>query len=216
MAVRLKSVLLNLLLLGVAVAGPFVAYAGVQAIYPGSAHTVNIQQTPPIKFIGGYDLTQATNAGFVSASSFNGSTNNYAASFTITVKGLAGGNVTIDKLVNVTCTICGGTTSGKVKSYRLEVSTGWAAGTTTAPTTLKYRLWGGPTPPTTDGIALSNSGPLNLLSNPGTCTGASGLGNCTAKANDSRWLQLLIVYPTGASSGTDGTVSIRPGDIQFY
>lgn len=201
MASRFKAIALNLLLVGVAVVGPFVAYAGVTAIFPGSNHTINVA-TPPITFAPRKDFNTATTAGFVTASTFNGTDDDNGASFTVTLAGLSGGTVTADNFINVTVD------QTKVSSYRLEVSTSWSAGTLSpAPTTIKYRMWGanGCSAPTDDTISACMSGPLNLM---------AAAGNMTGKANEDRILQLVMVFPNDMTGGS-GTVSIRPRDIVF-
>ena len=68
------------------------------AIVTAFLATANVNVNPSITWVQGDDYSQAQGSGF--AGSF--STSNKAAFFTLTISGLSGGTVTIDKLLNIT------------------------------------------------------------------------------------------------------------------
>lgn len=189
---NLKNIGMGVLLAGIAVVGPLVAYAGVSVVYPSSTQTVALDTTPPITFAAGADQSQAQSIGFLSALT----TADNAASFSITLKGLSGGAVTIDDYATIT-------KAASVTSYKMSIATALSAGVTT-PTLLKIRLYTGGTAPTADNSA-GVCGVLDLQAAQDTESAA-----CTGTTVH---IQLLYTLPTG-SSGTS-TVAIRPSSIVF-
>lgn len=185
--------MLGALLVGLAIVGPMVAYAGVTAIYPESVNTVNVDTTPPVTLARGTDMSQAENIGF--ANSFT-STNN-GASYTLTLSGLSGGNVTVDKLLFANKTAA-------VSTYKFQISTAWSG--TLNPDDVKFRLWTGGTAPTTD-----NSAGLCAVLNLEAALDTETTGTCSDAAV---FVQLVLTLPTGVSSET-ATVSVRPSSIVF-
>lgn len=198
---QLKNMGLGLLLAGIAIVGPLVAYAGVSVIYPSSAHTVNVDTSPPITFASGDDYTQANSIGF--AGSF-ASTNN-AASFTITLSGLSGGTVTIDKYATVAGTAA-------VTSYKMQVASA-LTGTLTTPTTLEIRMWDpgiSATAPTADG----DSNVCAILSLKAIATTESTAEAATPCAGGTTY-NIQVVYQLPNASSGSSSVSIRPSSIVF-
>ena len=182
---------LYVLLILISLTFPLLSYAGVSLIYPPSTITADVNQNPPITWAQGNDYTLASNSGF--AGSFT--TANNAASFTLTVSGLSGGNVTIDRLLNVTAT-------SRVTSFTVKISTALSGSLT--PNILKLRFWTGGTAPTSDsdsGVA----GVLDLTATAGTAT-ASMNGGTTYK------VQLIFALPSSVTTQT-ATVSIQPDQI---
>lgn len=107
----LKSSTLIIALIGVAVTGPMVAYAGVSVVYPESTTTGDIDTSPPVTLAKGSDWSSALSADLVASWSSDDS----AASVSFTIKGLEDGNVTIDALVKAD------QISG-VSSHKIEVT----------------------------------------------------------------------------------------------
>lgn len=185
-----KNVSLGVLLVGIAVVGPMVAYAGITAIYPNSTTTLGVDATPPITFDQGADYATAANIGF--AASWDGDNNN--ASYTIDLNGLAGGNVTIDELTNITV-------ESSVSSFRMNLTGG---ATDADITTLKLRLWTGGTAPTGDGDAQVCSY-LDLTASDGTLsTGTCGSGSL---------VRMQFEYVLAAEGTVAESITIRPDSI---
>jgi hypothetical protein len=188
-----KSFGLTGLLVGMAVVGPMVAYAGVSVIWPSSTATVDVDEAPPITFAAGSDHAQAQTIGFAGAFSAG----NNAASFTLSLNGLSGGTVTIDNLTYIT-------REASVASYKVQIATAIGGGIN--PSTLKVRLWTGGTAPTADGDA-SVCAVLDLEAALNTESSAA----CTAAGVK---VQLVYTLPTGQTTQSD-TVSIRPSSVTF-
>ncbi len=192
---RLTKMGLGLLLAGMAIVGPLVAYAGVSVIYPSSTHTVDVNASPPITFAAGDDHAQANGLGFAGAFT---QTNN-AASFTLTLSGLSGGTVTIDDYAEVTAT-------AGVTSFKLEVASA-LSGTLTTPTTLKVRVWDpAGAAPTADNSA-SVCAVLDLKSAASTESAASCAGSAA--------YNVQVVYQLPSASSGSSTVALRPSSIVF-
>jgi hypothetical protein len=195
---NLKNMGLGLLLAGIAVVGPLIAYAGVSVIYPSSPHTADVNTSPPITFDSGADYTQAASLGF--AGSFTQTNND--ASFTITLSGLSGGTVTIDKYTTITAT-------DKVDTFKMQVASA-LTGTLTAPTVLKIRVWDpavSATAPSADGDAnvcayLSLAAALNTESSGPICGGDATYN-------------VQVIYQLPNTSSGSSAVSIRPSSIAF-
>ena len=187
-----KEAILYILLIGIALLVPTISFAGVSLIYPDSTFTTDVNTSPPITWDQGNDYTLAQSLSF--AGSFTTSDND--ASFTLTVSGLSGGTVTIDKLLNLTA-------ASSVSTYKLKISSA-LAGTLTAPTTLKLRLWTGATAPTADGDTQVEA-VLDLTAALDTETSA------TVDGNQVVYVQLICEYDT-STTGTD-SVSIQPSSI---
>lgn len=190
---KMKSAFLGTLLVGLAIVGPMVAYAGVSVIYPSGQQTINVDTSPPITWVAGADHTVANALGFVGA--FTRTDNN--AAITLTISGLSGGTVTIDKIGNVT-------RESSVASYKMQVATA-LTGTLTAPTTLKLRFWTGATAPTADG----SSGVCAVLDLTAAVNTESSAA-CSAAGVDAQ-----LVYALPATSSGSSTVSLRPSSITF-
>lgn len=189
---KLKSALMTALLLGVAALGPSVAYAGVSVIWPSSTQTADVDETPPITFSAGTDHATAQSLGFAGAFSAE----NNGASYTLSLNGLSGGEVTIDDVANVSV-------DPAVSSHKVEVAT--ALGSGIAPDTLKLRLWTGTTAPTADGDAQVCA-VLDLTA----AQGAESTGSC----DKSTKVQVVYALPSGQTTESD-TVTIRPSSITF-
>lgn len=188
-----KSTLLGSLLVGIAVVGPMVAYAGVSVIWPSTTATVDVDEAPPITFLVGTDHAKANTIGFAGAFTAG----NNAGSFTLQMNGLSGGQITVDNLTHVK-------KETSITSYKLQVATAIGGGIN--PSTLKVRLWTGATPPTADGDSQVCA-VLDLEAAANTESSAS----CTAV---DVFVQLVYALPTGQTTQSD-TVSIRPSSIVF-
>lgn len=182
---------LSILLIAIAIAAPLLSYAGVSLIYPDSTITSNVM-TPPITWAQGDDYSEAATLGY--AGSF--ALANSDSSFTVTVSGLSGGTVTIDKLLN--CVADSGVTTFKVK-----ISSA-LTGTLTSPTTLKLRFWTGATAPTADG-STGVQAVLDLTDVVDTETTATIAGDQTV------FVQIVCELPTDSSGSS--SVSIQPSSI---
>jgi len=189
---RLTGTMLNVLLVGLAVVGPMVAYAGVSVIWPASTATVDVDQSPPITFAEGSDHSQASSLGF--AGTFT-ETNN-GGSFTLTVSGLSGGTVTIDNLTYIV-------RESAVASYKLQVASALSG---ISPDTLKARLWTGSTAPAADDSA-GVCAVLDLTAAEDT----ESSGSCTAAGVK---VQVVYALPSGQTTAS-GSVQLRPSSIVF-
>lgn len=178
------------LLLGVAVLGPMVAFAGVQVIWPDSIHTVNVLEQSPLTFAQGADYAAAETQGYAA----NFTTYSAATSFSVTINGVAGGQLIIDDYVNIT-------KGAATASYKVSIGSA-LSGSLSNPAALKIRLWTGATAPTADADAQVCS-VLDLEANATT----ESTGACTADTK----VQIIFDLPQGAS-GTS-TVSIRPSSV---
>jgi hypothetical protein len=185
--------LIYITLIGISISAPLVSYAGVSLIYPNSTMTSDVVSSPPITWTQGADYAAASALGF--AGSF-AQTNN-AGSFTLTVSGLSGGTVTIDKLVNVVA-------DSGVATYKIQITTALDGTLDPEPTTLKLRFWTGGTAPTGDGSAGVIT-VLDLKSALDTETAA------TIAGDESVFVQL--VYQLASSTTGSSTVSIAPSSI---
>lgn len=188
-----KSTLLGGLLVGIAVVGPMVAYAGVSVIWPSTTATVDVDEAPPITFLVGADHAKLNTIGFAGAFTAG----NNAGSFTLTLNGLSGGQITVDNLTHIK-------RESSITSYKVQVATAIGAGIN--PDTLKVRLWTGATAPTADGDSQVCA-VLDLEAAANTESTAS----CTAV---DVFVQLVYKLPTGQTTQTD-SVSIRPSSIVF-
>ncbi len=186
-----KDNLIYLILICISITAPLISYAGVSLIYPSSTITGNVNTAPPITWSTGADYATAQSMGF--AGSFT-QTNN-AASFILTVSGLSGGTVTIDKLVNVVAT-------SSVATYKIQITTALTG--TLSPTTFKLRFWTGATAPTGD-VSAGVITVLDLTSAQGTETAATISGNGT--------VFVQLVYSLGSAATGSSTVSIAPASI---
>ncbi len=191
---RLRTIAFASLLLVVALTAPLVAYAGVTAVWPGSDQTAAVATSPPVSFAAGSDHSAANTAGFAGA--FTEA--NDGASYTLTLSGLSGGNLTVDDLVTITA-------NSAVSTFKLEIDTA-LTGTLTNPTVFKMRLWTGGTAPTADNSA-GVCAVLDLEATAGTETAATCAGNQSVK------VQVVYVLPDSASGSS--TVTIRPSSVAF-
>jgi hypothetical protein len=180
-------------LIGIALLVPTISFAGVSLIYPDSTFTTDVNTSPPITWDQGNDYTLAQSLSF--AGSF--ATTDNDASFTLTVSGLSGGTVTIDKLLNVTA-------ASSVSTYKLKISSALTGSLSPTPTTLKLRLWTGATAPTSDGDAQVEA-VLDLTDVLNTET------TDTIGGDQVVYVQLICEYGS-STSGTD-SVSIQPSSI---
>jgi hypothetical protein len=185
--------LIYVILVCISITAPLVSYAGVSLIYPSSTATSNVNTSPPITWTQGTDYTTASGMGF--AGSFT-LTNN-AASFTLTLSGLSGGTLTIDKLVNVEAT-------PEISTYRIKITTALAGSLSPTPTTLKLRFWTGANAPTADD-SVGVITVLDLKSILNTETAA------TIAGDQSVFVQLVYQLASGADGSS--TVSIAPSSI---
>lgn len=209
-----KRILTGIIAL-VAVFGPWVAYAGVSVIYPESAHTIDVNDSPPITFAQGGDYTDASSLGFLSS----WVSANDGASFTITVSALGGGELIIDDYVTATV-------DASVTSFTYELSTAIAYGTLTNANFVSFYLcaWqqsgASPAPTNSEGSECGDPdgaggtevcGSLDLES---AATTKSTGGPCDDAPATTK-MQLYLKMGSGANDATPATVSIRPADILF-
>jgi hypothetical protein len=188
-----KEAILYILLIGIALLVPTISFAGVSLIYPDSTFTTDVNTSPPITWDQGNDYTLAESLSF--AGSF--ATTDNDAAFTLTVSGLSGGNVTIDKLLNLTAV-------SSVSTYKMMISSALADTLNPAPLTLKLRFWTGPTAPTSD-LDAQVEAVLDLKAALNTETSDPIAGNQVV------YVQLICEYDSG-TTGTD-SVSIQPSSI---
>jgi len=192
---RTKNWMLGGILATIAILGPMVAYAGVSVIYPSSSHTATTVATAPISFAEGADYTLAETLGF--ATDF--ATADSASHFSVSLNGIGGGTIIIDKYATIT------RTSG-VSSYKMSIATAMT-GTMDATeiASLKVRLWTGATPPVLDGstgvCAVLDLEAIIDTESTNACSDASVFMQVTYQ---------LSVGATGSSS-----VAIRPSTVVF-
>jgi hypothetical protein len=186
-----KEAILYILLIGIALLVPTISFAGVSLIYPDSTFTTDVNTSPPITWDQGNDYPLAQSLSF--AGSFATSDND--ASFTLTVSGLSGGTVTIDKLLNLTA-------ASSVSTYKMKISSALAGTLSPAPTNATLRFWTGATAPTSDGAALAV---LDLTAVLNTETSTTIAGNQVV------YVQLICEY--ASSTAGSSSVSIQPSSI---
>lgn len=184
--------ILYAILVAISLISPLVSYAGVSLIYPSSTLTASVNTNPPITWAQGQDYSLAQSNGFAGSLS----TSNNAASFTLTVSGLSGGTVTVDKLLNLTAT------SG-VSTFKVKISSSITGTLSPAPTTLKLRFWTGSTAPTNDGDP-GVAAVLDLMAALNTETSAITGGQTL-------YVQLVCTYASGTTGSSN--VSIQPSSI---
>jgi len=189
--------LLYLLLIGVALLAPLVSYAGISLIYPGSQFTSSVVTTPPIRWSTGDDYTKALNLGLASGYTSHDNT----ASFVLTIKGLSGGSVTVDKLLNLTA-------DATVTAFTIKIQTALSVGLSPVPDDLKLRIWTGATAPTQDTDA-SVKAVVNLKAAAGTESAA-----ITQAAAATYFVQLVYGWNTArVDASGSSTVEIQPSSI---
>lgn len=221
-----KSATLTVLLVAMSLVGPAVAYAGVDVIWPESTNTVNINQDPPIQFdANSTDFRTAQANNFTG--SWTGSNNN--ASYTVTVSGLSGGNVTIDKWLNVSY-------KEAVDSYDINITDDTLAAV--GPTTLTssevnfigYRVWdaSGSAPTTNTSASVLCWVNLENASDTGTADNEGGTSVCETPTNthpnpdgqhpDADWnlahVQIVVDLKSGLTTD-EATIGLQPLRIQF-
>lgn len=193
---RVKSVGLTGVLVGIAIVGPMVAYAGVSVVWPSSDLTVDVDEAPPINFTAGADHTQAQSVGFVGAFTAG----NNGGSFTLTLNGLSGGTVTIDNLTYMQ-------RESSVSSYKVQIASALGAGIN--PTVLKFRLWSGNS--TVAAPSADTDSQVCAVLDLEAAANTESTASCTAAAVK---VQLVYQLPTGQTTQS-GTVSIRPSSVVF-
>lgn len=200
---------LTAILVAAALVGPAVAYASVDVVWPASRKTIDVNQDPPITFDTGTDYELAKNNNFTG--DFVGHNNN--ASYTVTVSGLSGGRVTIDKLLNLTIL-------DSVSSFNVEISSALSGSFDDANITqLRMRIWNGSTAPTDDsspGVRCV----LDLEQPTGNDTSGYAPGECELPGDSvgpgQRRAYMQIVFELADDQTTESaTVDIRPLDIVF-
>jgi len=189
--------LLYLLLIGIALLAPLISYAGVSLIYPGSLFTSGVSTSPPITWATGNDYNLAVNLGF--ASGYTSHDNK--ASFVLTISGLSGGSITIDKILNLTA-------SASVTSFKIKISTALSGTLSPTPDSLKLRIWTGATAPTSDGDA-SVKAVVDLKAAVNTESVA-----VTQAATTTYFVQLVYAWNTArVDASGSSTVEIQPSSI---
>lgn len=191
-AMMTKKAATTMMLATLAVFGPAMAYAGITVIYPESTFTADVDETPPIVFAAGGDHASLEAAGL--AGSFANVNN--AGGFTLTLRGLSGGTVTVDDVLNVTA-------EATVDTFKFEIATALGGGI--VPDTFKLRFYTGNVAPTADGDA-NVCGVLDLTAAVDTET--------TGTCNRSVDVQVIYALPDGQTTESD-TVLIRPSSITF-
>lgn len=208
---KIRGSALTAILVALALVGPVVAYAGVSVVWPASTKTVNVNQDPPIRFKQGDDYTLAKGNNFTSAWAGQ----NANASYTITVSGLSGGNVTVDKLVRVEV-------DSNVQDFNVSIESA-LSGTfdNVNISRLKIRLWNGTTEPAWDadesGAADGAEGircVLDLKGAKGSSTGGVPASHCERPGEGFMHMQLLFALADDQSV-EESTVSIQPLDVAF-
>jgi hypothetical protein len=189
--------LLYLLLIGIALLAPLISYAGVSLIYPGSLFTSGVSTSPPITWATGNDYALAVNLGFASGYA----SHDNKASFVLTISGLSGGSITIDKLLNLTA-------SASVMSFKIKISTALSGTLSPTPDSLKLRIWTGATAPTSDGDA-SVKAVVDFKAAVNTESVA-----VTQAATTTYFVQLVYAWNTArVDASGSSTVEIQPSSI---
>jgi hypothetical protein len=181
--------LIYIILICISVTAPLISYAGISLIYPVSTMTADVNLSPPITWAAGEDYTRAAALGF--ASSFNQGNN--AGSFSLTLSGLSGGTITIDKLLVLNA-------DEDINTYKIQIETALSGTLTPAATILKLRFWN-TTAPVDDGSAIAV---LDLKSGEETETAAIG-GNQS--------VNIQLIYQLASNTSGSSTVIIQPSSI---
>ncbi len=188
--------LLYVLLVGIALLTPLVSYAGISLIYPSSEFTADVA-TPPITWDTGDDYTLASNLGFASGYTSHDNT----ASFALTISGLSGGSVTVDKLLDLTA-------DAPVTSFKIKIETALSGTLSPEPDTLKLRIWTGATAPTSD-VDASVEAVVDLLAAVDTESAA-----ITQAATTTYFVQLVYGWNSArVDASGSSTVEIAPSSI---
>lgn len=201
-----KSSTLTVLLVALSLVGPAVAYAGVQVVWPASTDTLNVNEDPPITFDTGDDFPSAKSNNFTG--DWVGHNNN--ASYTVTLSGLSGGNLTVDKWLNVTV-------NSAIQDFKLNITEGIGEDTL-GKSSIEYatiRLWNatnGDPAPANNG-SLTSQCELSLQASVGTasptCPDPStlwGAGN---------QLKMQVVYELADDVSGFEDVSITVDEVRF-
>lgn len=201
-----KSSTLTVLLVALSLVGPAVAYAGVQVVWPESTDTLNVNEDPPITFDTGADFSSAQSNNFTG--DWVGHNNN--ASYTVTLSGLSGGNVTIDKWINVSV-------NPAIQDFELNITEAIGEDTL-GKSSIEYatvRLWNssnGDAAPTANG-SLTSQCELSLQAPVGTSS-----QNCpdpSTLTGGGSWLQMQVVYELATDVSGFEDVSITVDDVRF-
>lgn len=210
----LKSLVLGTLLTGLALFSPLVAHAGIQVVYPESAHTVDINTTPPIQFDKGGDFARAQSLGFLGG--WSGKNNN--ASFDLTLSGLSGGILQIDHYINATAV-------ADINTFKFEVSSALDTGGTLDPDAPDNEIesfylcaWYGtvaPTNPPVAGSECTDPGANTVVCASLNLESVAGTESTGGPCPDTPDLQLQIYLDLKDDSTGTNSVSIRPSSITF-
>lgn len=201
-----KSSTLTVLLVALSLVGPAVAYAGVQVVWPASTDTLNVNEDPPITFDKGDDFSSAKSNNFTG--DWVGHNNN--ASYTVTLSGLSGGNLTVDRWLNVTV-------NPAIQDFELNITEAIGEDTLGS-SSINYatiRLWnatnGDPAP--TTNASLTSQCELSLTAGVGTssqdCPDPSTL---TGTGNQ---LKMQVVYDLADDVSGFEDVSVTIDDVRF-
>lgn len=200
---------LGAILVAAALVGPAVAYASVDVVWPASSKTIDVNQDPPITFDAGTDYELARNNNFTG--DFAGHNND--ASYTVTVSGLSGGRVTIDKLLNLTVL-------DSVASFNVEISSALSGSFDSSNITeLRMRIWNGTDAPDSDsspGVRCV----LDLEQPAGNDTSGYPPDRCelpgeTVGPGQHRAYMQIVFELAEDQTSESATVDIRPLDIVF-
>jgi hypothetical protein len=181
----------------IALFGPLLAYAGVQLLYSESDHIVTVGGIFPVLFEPGADYPVAEKGGFAT----NFTSRDQGASFSVTLKGISGGNISVDSYAIARKNL--GT-----QSYKIQLGHALTGSLSLDKVEeIKLRLWNGNTVPLTD-------------ESPGVCaafdlsTAQVNEESATACTAEVTHLQVILRLRPGAS-GTSN-LSIRPSSIVFH
>ena len=190
--------LLYALLVGIALLAPLVSYAGISLIYPSSQLTSGVNANPPITWATGADYTIASNLGFASGYTSKDNT----ASFVLTISGLSGGSVTVDKLLNLTAV-------ASVTSFKIKIATSLSVGLSPVPDVLKLRIWNASATAPISDASPSVFAVVDLKAAAGTESAA-----VTQTAPTTYRVQLVYAWNTaGVDASGSSTVEIQPSSI---
>lgn len=191
----LKESVLTIVLVGLALTGPMVAYAGISVVYPDSFGGSSVKDTPGITFSEGTDWDTAQGDGFLDNATMT--TDGSSTNVEFNMNGLIDGEVTIDDAINVSL-------SG-VSSFKLDVT---GAASSADIDIFEVCVWTGTTTPSScDSSESAVCIELDL-------TTASESSNACSNGLDAKVMIHLKLKDTAAAS-LDSDATFKPSSITY-